>query len=67
VQLVLQCSAASLVTAGGDPELIAQAVWDRSMALHSIVGSFGKQLRSLFPRSYGIRGISGYLISKESQ
>jgi hypothetical protein len=54
VQFVLQRSAASLVTPGGDPEVIAQAVWDRSMALHSIVGSFGKRMRSLFPRSYGI-------------
>jgi hypothetical protein len=26
---VMQRSAASLVSAGGDPELIAQAVWDR--------------------------------------
>lgn len=54
VQFVLQRSAASLVMAGGDPDVIAQAVWDRSMAHHSIVGSFGKRLRSLFPRSYGI-------------
>jgi hypothetical protein len=54
VQFVLQRSAAALVTAGGDPEVIAQAVWDRSMAPHSIAGSFGKRLRSLFPRSYGI-------------
>jgi hypothetical protein len=42
------------VAAGGDPELIAKAVWDQSMALHTIVGSFGKRLRSLYPRSYGI-------------
>jgi hypothetical protein len=54
VQFVMQRSAASLVTAGGDPEVIAQAVWDRSMALHLRVGSFGKRVRSLFPRSYGI-------------
>jgi hypothetical protein len=54
VQFVLQRSAASLVSAGGDPEVIAQAVWDRSMALHSIVGSFGKRVRSLFPRCFRI-------------
>lgn len=54
VQFVLQRSAASLVTAGGDPEVIAQTVWDRQMSLHTAVGSFGKRLRSLFPKSYGI-------------
>lgn len=55
VQFVLQLSAAaSLVTAGGNPEVITQAVWDRSMVLHTIVGSFGKRLNSLFQRSYEI-------------
>jgi hypothetical protein len=54
VQFVLQRSAASLVTAGGDPEVIPQAVWDRLMALQLKAGLFGKRVRSLFPRSYGI-------------
>jgi hypothetical protein len=47
--LLIQSAASTVVTAGGSsgsatPTQVAQAVWDRQVALHAVSGSFGKLL-----------------------
>jgi hypothetical protein len=47
--LLIQSAASTVVTVGGSsgsatPTQVAQAVWDRPVALHAVSGSFGKLL-----------------------
>jgi hypothetical protein len=57
---VQRTTGSTIVASGGgggtvDEAAIAAAVWDRSMANHSVPGSFGKRLREIFPVHWGIR------------
>lgn len=47
VQIISANSAGLIITAGGDPVAIADAVWDESMTGHTSSGTFGERFQKL--------------------